>query len=111
MARCECRTRNHRGAVIEQTSHNALLDLDALDLGDEHLDRLALDQAGLRDHALVRHGELGARVTRPCPDQKYESHSDRQQDDAQEQQRRQRPKSDPRPIKDLLAPDKHLVDV
>src|SRR6185437_5487984 len=54
---------HHQRAVAEEAAEDALVDIDALDLGAVHLDGVAGEDAALEDHALVGDGELGGGPT------------------------------------------------
>ena len=76
-------------AVVEDAAENALVDVDALDLVEAHLERAALDEAGLVDDAHIGDVGLGGPAMEPGRDgpvQRHERHHGRsrqaQQDDA-----------------------------
>src|ERR1700692_1781937 len=54
-------------AVVEDATRNALVDVDALDLVEAHLERAALDEAGLVDDAHVGDVGLGGPAAEPGP--------------------------------------------
>ena len=51
---------DHDRAVVEQPLPEALRHVDGLDLGYVYLDRVAIDETALVDHATVREHDLGA---------------------------------------------------
>src|SRR5260370_29114426 len=52
------RPREREGAEAEEPARQALVHGDRLDLPQQELERVAADEPGLDDHALVRHAEL-----------------------------------------------------
>jgi hypothetical protein len=98
-------------AVVEEAPEDALVDLDALHLRDEELHGLPLDQAGLRDHALVGDRELGGGVADPRPDEQEQADDHRQEQHAEEEERREGPFADARPVHDLLAGDENAFNI
>src|SRR5712691_5390956 len=71
------RPREREGAEAEEPARQALVHGDRLDLPQQELERVAADEPGLDDHALVRH----AKLRRPVGDERRDEQEERDDDD------------------------------